>query len=282
MTLTFKEYKKDSLLVHGNKTFYQKEMRKLGARWNSRIKNEEPGWVLPSSKLDELLAVIESDNNSRNKYHREGSEPGTPVSVSSSSSVISEKAPLETDTYSATRNSETSSVSEDSTKDWKVNEEEVETDDTPEVLPEPLDIESEIEPEVDLISEKLMEKLNKSAHTLSSLSKRKETKTKKVVSRDDDNPFSYYAKFSENPKKFKRAFDDDDSDYDIVSSSSSASNSPSPYKYMPRPITPVIHKKQYMKELVTEEKTEDISELLRGMKKLQKQMYELQLSQKLK
>jgi len=134
-----------------------------------------------------------------------------------------------------------------------------------------------------LISLKLSEKMNKVNHTLSSLSKRKETtKHKKVVSKESEDPLDYYNKFSENPKKFKRAFDDDDSDYDIVSSSSSASNSPSPYKYMPRPITPVVHKKQYMKELVTEEKTEDLSELLRGIKKLQKQMHELQLSHKIK
>lgn len=262
MTLTYKVYKNKSLLIHGNRTQYQKEMRALGARWNSRIKNEEPGWILSIDNKEALDKLINDDISSRDKYHREGSEVDTNSSDSNSVSTSSE------------------SINEP--EDVKVEVEDLastEVEYKDDVVEELKEIPEVIEPKFespDLIKKKLSERREK--HTLNTLAKRQKepSKAKKEIS----DPFSYYHTFSQNPKKFKKAFEDEDSDYDIVSSSSSASNSPSPYKYMPRPITPVVHKKEYMKDLDKEEKREDISELLRGMKKLQKQMYDLQLEVK--
>jgi hypothetical protein len=87
-TLTYKKYNNTSFLVNGNKEKHHKFMKTLNGRWNSRVKESEPGWTVPIEKEKELKIYIESLNvdnlnkniksrKSQNKYHRA-------ISVSSS------------------------------------------------------------------------------------------------------------------------------------------------------------------------------------------------------
>ena len=59
--LVYQPYKTDSLVVRGNREKFQNFMKSLGGRWNSKIKNGDPGWVISNSKEEELKLFINSN-----------------------------------------------------------------------------------------------------------------------------------------------------------------------------------------------------------------------------
>ena len=57
--LVYEVYNKKSLAVHGDKQKYQNLIKKLGGRWNPRMKTG-PGWTVPKEKESLLKNLIES------------------------------------------------------------------------------------------------------------------------------------------------------------------------------------------------------------------------------
>jgi len=86
--LSYEKYNKDRLSVKGDKDTYQNFIKKLGGRWNSRMKGGEPGWLVPINQeqnlklfIDKLhlkeQALLQIEQHSKEhalehrKYHRE-------------------------------------------------------------------------------------------------------------------------------------------------------------------------------------------------------------------
>ena len=55
--LTYEPYNKKSFAVRGDREKYGNVIRKLGGRWNIRLKNG-PGWTVPTEKENELKKLI--------------------------------------------------------------------------------------------------------------------------------------------------------------------------------------------------------------------------------
>jgi hypothetical protein len=90
MSLTCSPYTKNRFIVRGDKQLYDKLLKSVTrkARWNSRIPNEEPGWVVPNEfrkevdKLVETLKLADMEKRAKprqqqKKYHRAVSDEDT-------------------------------------------------------------------------------------------------------------------------------------------------------------------------------------------------------------
>ena len=68
--LSYQNYDDKSLLVHGNRSKYQKQINLIGGRWNSK----QDGWILPLNNKNKLLNIINStelSSGEHKKYKRE-------------------------------------------------------------------------------------------------------------------------------------------------------------------------------------------------------------------
>ena len=59
--LTYEKFNKDKLAVRGDKELYGKLIKKMGGRWNSRLKGGE-GWFVPIENEDKIKQLIETVN----------------------------------------------------------------------------------------------------------------------------------------------------------------------------------------------------------------------------
>ena len=60
-SLTYEKYNNFSFLVHGDREKYSDKMKKIGGRWNTRVKGEQ-GWTVPFANEALLKALIEREN----------------------------------------------------------------------------------------------------------------------------------------------------------------------------------------------------------------------------
>jgi outer membrane biosynthesis protein TonB len=60
MSLVYKDYSADKIYVLGDRKIHTKAINKIGGRWNSSLKDMDPGWLLPVSKRAELEKYIDS------------------------------------------------------------------------------------------------------------------------------------------------------------------------------------------------------------------------------
>lgn len=60
--LTYQEYNKKSLAVFGDRAKYGKSINSIGGRWNSKLKGDKEGWLVPREKEADLKRLIESVN----------------------------------------------------------------------------------------------------------------------------------------------------------------------------------------------------------------------------
>lgn len=56
--LTYKKYKKDHLAIFGDKEKYKNVLKKIGARWNSRMP-DGPGWTISRFREKYLVEIIQ-------------------------------------------------------------------------------------------------------------------------------------------------------------------------------------------------------------------------------
>ena len=60
--LSYELYNKRSFVVRGDREKYGTIIRKLGGRWNARLKNG-PGWTVPLEKEEELKKLTQGISN---------------------------------------------------------------------------------------------------------------------------------------------------------------------------------------------------------------------------
>lgn len=72
--LQYEIYNKDRFAVRGDRDTYQDAMKRLGGRWNSRMRGGE-GWLVPIDRESELEDLVNgaSTRSTRKRYHREQS-----------------------------------------------------------------------------------------------------------------------------------------------------------------------------------------------------------------
>jgi hypothetical protein len=88
--ITYTTYNERSFIVRGDKEKYKDLIKTIGGRWNSRVKDGEPGWLVGFDKEDELKKLIDlvkkADNinnigvksrKTQNKYRRALSRSGS-------------------------------------------------------------------------------------------------------------------------------------------------------------------------------------------------------------
>ena len=334
-SITYKTLKKDSLIVYGNKAKYQRFMRNIGGRWNSRIRGSEPGWVIPSSNEEILKAYINKvdpqpvlntdDNtttttentattqNTENLDNNDTSASSLPQPVDTVPSVTEEESQILSNLDAAlgdvpppTQTTQTTPIEGvvNTGGDVLDNASDAEgfsegsgsvgshssLSSLPSSPPTPKPSRKDVQAS---IKRKLEEKLKKNNttthHTLASLSKRNNDSQSaqnasafRGVSPDQTyDCFTFYKIFKNKPSKFRKIFyNEDDGDSEIEEESSSDGSYSSDeeeddmYKYLPKPRTPVKHKKTYNEE----EESKTIGDIVKNMKKLQKQMYDLQIN----
>ena len=103
--ITYSNYNKKSLLVHGDRDKYGNKIKEVGGRWNPRVKGD-PGWIVPLEKesdLKKLIARIKREekievmgthaksNQEQKKYHRSVSESESESESEKESARKSEK-----------------------------------------------------------------------------------------------------------------------------------------------------------------------------------------------
>ena len=72
--LQYEIYNKDRFAVRGDRDTYQAVMKRLGGRWNPRMRGGE-GWLVPIDRENELEDLVNgaSTRSTRKRYHREQS-----------------------------------------------------------------------------------------------------------------------------------------------------------------------------------------------------------------
>ena len=81
--ITYQGYNKQSFAVFGDRSKYGNLIKSVGGRWNARLKNFPPGWIVPRYREAELVKIIDSVNTEKTstpaqpepekpkrKYHR--------------------------------------------------------------------------------------------------------------------------------------------------------------------------------------------------------------------
>lgn len=253
--LDYKKHNSTSLVVYGDRDKHQKFIRSIDGRWNSKIKNSEPGWLVPIEKEKALKEYIKKltittlnsnvkSRKSQKKYHRA-------ISISSSDD----------------------------------DEESLDSDDSAIVMPKisPREKEKVVkEPkkerkrsssssyEDDFLNKKMEEKLK--------FEKEKEEfeKTNKKDTEHRDDHVSYYKSFNQKPTTFKKV-----NNYVLPESeeerySSSERSGSSSEDSFPEPKTPKKRKKYGYHE----DKNENYDDLFKEMKSMQRQIYEMQIENK--
>jgi hypothetical protein len=261
-TLTYKKYNNTSFLVNGNKEKHHKFMKTLNGRWNSRVKESEPGWTVPIEKEKELKIYIESLNidnlnkniksrKSQNKYHRA-------ISVSSSEDE-DEDGNL--------------SVEEDIKHIEPIIEKKIEriVEKNTEPIVDKKD-KKERKKEVSNIEKEVLNK--KIQQEKEKFEKEKEAFEKRKINEkdDSDNPLQYYKSFNKKPIDFKSINNYISDEEDKFSSSAKSESSEDSF---PSPKTPKKRKKYYK-----EETRNNYDDLFSEMKNLQRQIYEMQIENK--
>ena len=265
--LIYKKYNNTSLIVNGNKERHHKFIKTLNGRWNSRVKEFQPGWLVPIEKETELKLYIDSLNienlnktiksrKSQNKYHRA-------ISVSSSENEEDDDSD--------------SSVEEDIKHIEPKIEPKIETivDKKIEPIVEPIldkKDKKERKKEVSNIEKEVLNK--KIQQEKEKFEKEKEAFEKRKLNEKDntDNPLQYYKSFNKKPIDFKTINNYKSDEEDKFSSSAKSESSEDSF---PSPKTPKKRKKYYK-----EETKNNYSDLFSEMKDLQRQIYEMQIENK--
>ena len=53
------DYSEKSFVVYGNTKEYKEEIKNLGGKWNSNLRNEKVGWIFSKSKKDKVLSYLD-------------------------------------------------------------------------------------------------------------------------------------------------------------------------------------------------------------------------------
>jgi CheY-like chemotaxis protein len=56
--ITYQGYNKQSFAVFGDRSKYGNLIKSVGGRWNARLKNFPPGWIVPRYREAELAKII--------------------------------------------------------------------------------------------------------------------------------------------------------------------------------------------------------------------------------
>lgn len=242
---TYKKHNSTSLLVHGDRETHQKFIKSINGRWNSKIKNSDPGWLVPIENEKVLKEYISKLNiiksrKSQNKYHRA-------ISVSSSD------------------DDEDSLDSDDSGVEMKDKKETKEMKETKEIKKS--SSLSSIDKDI----------LNKKQEERNKFEKEKEDFEKSNKKEHLDNHVSYYKSFNNKPTNFKKINnyvlpESEDERYSSSNRSSSSSDDD-----FPTPKTPKKRKKYRQKD---DSRNDNYEDLFKEMKNMQRQIYQLEIENK--
>ena len=290
-TITYKKYNNISFIVNGNKEIHQKFIKTLNGRWNSRVKDFQPGWIVPIEKENDLKIYIESLNidnlnkniksrKSQNKYHRA-------ISVSSSDDDEDD------DNLSVEEDIKHIELKLDSDNEKKFDKKEVSKIETEVLNKKILEEKQKFEKEKEAFEKRKSnekEDIKKSrsnekedikknrSNEKQDIEKRKSNEKEAFEKRklnekeDIENPIPYYKSFNKKPIDFKK-INNYESEEDRFSSSGKSESSEDSF---PSPKTPKKRKKYYKDDT----RNNNYDDLFSEMKDLQRQIYEMQIENK--
>lgn len=275
--LVWQGYNKQSLVVIGDRQKYGQLIKNIGGRWNSRLKNFQPGWTVPRDKEAELKKLINEINNP------------APVEKSEEPVLTETKSRKNQKKYHRAVSASESDDSDDNRLEQIVKKKQEK---------EPEKEESDNEPEVPVVSKSVSESPKKlSPSPAPSIEEQNiehqkqkaksqfreekrlyEQKMSNSHKRDfahsppPKQPISQHETFSKKPSKFRALYQPSDSDNEHYSSSDSSDSSDSSSDDFPIPESPKRQSRRHDQE--------DYGQLFNKVRTLQKKLYEMELKNK--